>query len=77
MDGFLILVIYWSLNGQQHITLGGMAPTQVACEKYAAEGVRHFTGQGAIGAYARCVPLESPPAGLPEFIQQPKPGPAA
>jgi hypothetical protein len=77
MDGFLILVIYWSLNGQQHITLGGMAPTQITCERYGEEGVKKFTGQGAIGAYVRCVALEPKPEGLPEFLQQPKPGPAA
>ena len=74
MDGFLVLVLYWTLAGEQKITLGGMAPTQLACEKYAAEGVAHFTSQGAIGAYGRCVAMEAKPQGLPDFIQQPKPG---
>jgi hypothetical protein len=71
MSGFLVLIMYWQLNGSFHINVGAMAPTQVTCEASRAEGEKHFRSQGAIGVHSRCIGVDEKPEGLPEFQQQP------
>lgn len=73
MSTFLVIIMYWHLNGEFRISVGGMAPTEVTCEASRAEGERHFRSQGARGVHSRCIAVDAKPEGLPDYMPQPTP----
>jgi hypothetical protein len=77
MIEWFVLLMYWTVDGRFHHEVSPPQPGEVVCNRSGAEVVKTVGGQGAIKPHFRCISADERPEGLPEFIQQPKPGPAA
>lgn len=72
MIEFFVILMYWTIDGRKHHEISPNWPTAELCSRDGEKGLKLVEGQGAIGAHFQCVGTKPTPAGVPDFIEQPK-----